>query len=373
MLHIPQLLVRTCSSSWLSLRTTATIFLHFGGSMSASAFNFLGSSHEITFQKWECWCIWKYTCLCWVSGWLSCISLISCLLFHHGLCLDHEILQSSFHPELEYALKTSNSFKTSLMSLWSFCVIDLLASFSASIFVPDLKYLVFTLLCLASKPLDLWSSDVCISQFRTPASHIIWESNFLPACWPSVTSQIILSMSNTSMSSLPNSAGPSPGTTKDLHFTTLSLFLNLTVHTPNWSMFELLYIFNTMGFFFVLHNSSIVDLGKRILKIYTGIKLPLAPVSTLYTMQVHHWLLLDSNLVNIMDFALSRLMYFILTTSKFLFYSFGSPACRSPSWPMSWIIFLTHQSCCCHISLHTTLKWFSVPHPLHFLPYIGHC
>ena len=128
-----------------------------------------------------------------------------------------------------------------------------------------------------------------------PVGCVIWESNFLPACWPLVTSHVTFSMPDTSISGIPNSAGPSPGTTKNLHLTTLFLCVNLTAHIPYFSMFKLLCVSNTTAFF-VTHSSYVVHLGKWVWKFCSGIKFAIAPVSTLYTIKLH--LVLDSNLVN---------------------------------------------------------------------------
>ena len=82
-------------------------------------------------------------------------------------------------------------------------------------------------------------------------------------------------------------------------------------------------------------------------------------MSILYTMQFYLWLELDSSLVDIMEFTLSRLVYLTFTTSKLLSCSSGSSICRSSSWLMSCIIFLPCESCCCDCTdLHTALKWF---------------
>ena len=53
------------------------------------------------FPKKECRCIWKNTCLCWLSGQLFCIFLIPCLLFHYDLCLAYWILQSIYHQQCQ--------------------------------------------------------------------------------------------------------------------------------------------------------------------------------------------------------------------------------------------------------------------------------
>ena len=68
------------------------------------------------------------------------------------------------------------------------------------------------------------------------------------------------------------------------------------------------------------------------------------------------------------------MIYFTLTTSKLLSFSVGSATCKSPFCPMLWITFPPFQPCCCcHISLHTSLKWFYFLLLLHFLLYVGHC
>ena len=90
---------------------------------------------------------------------------------------------------------------------------------------------------------DLQSVLVCILQFKVPVFHGILESNFLPTCWCSTTSHIIFNMPSISLSGIPKYAGNTIGTTKNLHLVAVSLYIN--VHTPNCSMFELLYAFNT--------------------------------------------------------------------------------------------------------------------------------
>ena len=151
-------------------------------------------------------------------------------------------------------------------------------------------------------------------------------------------------MPSTSVSGISNGDGPLPGTTKNLHLVTLSLCLNLTVQITNYSMFELLYIFNTALLFFVVCNYSIVDLGNKFLNILNGIKLSSAPVLTLHFMQVCLWLVLDSSLVNNMDFTLSRVICFTLTTCRHQSHLSYSSTYRSLSWVMSCIVFPPCQS-----------------------------
>ena len=125
--------------------------------------------------------------------------------------------------------------------------------------------------------------------------------------------------------------------------------------------------------FFVVWNTSIVDLENRDLNILNGIRLPSAPKSILYVIQVLLWLMLDSNLVNMTDFILSSLMYFTLTAWKLL----SCPSCFTV-WSLSfWLILWTALLTCwfsCYwcVDLHTTFKWLGFPHSLHFLPYAWH-
>ena len=68
-------------------------------------------------------------------------------------------------------------------------------------------------------------------------------------------------------------------------------------------------------------------------------------------------LVLDSNLVNAIDFIPSRLIYFTSITSKCLSCYPDSPTCRLLFWSMSWIILIPHQPCCSHfINWHTAIK-----------------
>ena len=69
---------------------------------------------------------------------------------------------------------------------------------------------------------------------------------------------------------------------------------------------------------FVICSTSIVELWNRVLKLLSSIKLPSAPKSILYTMQVCLWLVLDSYLVTVTDLTLLRLIYFTLTALKLL-------------------------------------------------------
>ena len=66
---------------------------------------------------------------------------------------------------------------------------------------------------------------------------------------------------------------PSPGTTKNLHLTTLSLCLSQIEQMLYCSMFKLFYVFRITKLFYVAHNDS-VYFGNRLLNILNGIKLP---------------------------------------------------------------------------------------------------
>ena len=117
---------------------------------------------------------------------------------------------------------------------------------------------------------------------------IACESNFLLSCRSSSILHVILSMLNTSIPGIPYTAGPSSGTTKNLHLTHLSLCLYFTVHMTNC-------IFNMTKLFFVVQNTSFVEFQNKIVNTLYGIRLPLHLVSILYVIQVHLWLVLDSN------------------------------------------------------------------------------
>ena len=65
-------------------------------------------------------------------------------------------------------------------------------------------------------------------------------------------------------------------------------------------------------------KAAIVDLGNKILKIVNGIRLPWFPVLILYVTCTLFWLVLYSSFVNITDFALSILRYFIFIDLKLL-------------------------------------------------------
>ena len=115
-----------------------------------------------------------------------------------------------------------------------------------------------------------------------PDVSLACELNILPVCCCSSILHIIFSNPNSSISSIPKSAEPSHGTAKNLHVTSLSLFLNQTEHIPNCSMFELLYVFRVTELSFVVCIYSMVVLGNRHLNILNGMKLASSLESILY-------------------------------------------------------------------------------------------
>ena len=91
--------------------------------------------------------------------------------------------------------------------------------------------------------------------------------------------------------------------------------------------------FNAITLYFMACNASVVDFGNNAFNILNAIRLPSAPESILHVMYAPLWLVLDSNLVNITHFLLSKLRYFIVTKSKFL--SFGLVA-SAVAWHLDW-------------------------------------
>ena len=80
--------------------------------------------------------------------------------------------------------------------------------------------------------------NACLQQpmFCSRDVSLVCKLNFLHTCCWSSTSQIICSEPNSSISGILNSAGPLPGTTKNLHGTTL--FFNQTEEKPNFLCFN---------------------------------------------------------------------------------------------------------------------------------------
>ena len=64
-----------------------------------------------------------------------------------------------------------------------------------------------------------------------------------------------------------------------------------------------------------LFRSALIYLGNIVLNILTGIKLPLLPVSILYSSTAVFWLVLVHNLVIMMDLTLWKLNLLVLTKS----------------------------------------------------------
>ena len=94
---------------------------------------------------------------------------------------------------------------------------------------------------LASSTLILSAVICCILfvlQLGLLDDCIVSESNFLSAFCSPITSHVILSMSNNSMSGIPSSAGLSPNAPKNLHLANLYLYFNLNIHLPNYSIID---------------------------------------------------------------------------------------------------------------------------------------
>ena len=63
-----------------------------------------------------------------------------------------------------------------------------------------------------------------------------------------------------------------------------SLCLNLTAHTPSYSVFKLLYVLNIIALLFVAHKASVIDFGKNALGILNGIRLSSNSESILFVL-----------------------------------------------------------------------------------------
>ena len=77
----------------------------------------------------------------------------------------------------------------------------------------------------------------------------------------SIVSHITLIIPSSSLSGVLSNAGPLPGTTKNLHFTHLSLYLIFTAFLPSCSIFDQLCILSTIHLFIIAFNSAITDPG----------------------------------------------------------------------------------------------------------------
>ena len=186
---------------------------------------------------------------------------------------------------------------------------------------------------MASTLSDLLSIPMFALQLRPPVVLIVCKLNFLPACCSSTTSHIVFSMPSNSMSGIPNSTWLSPSTTKNPHLATylyvlIELNKHLVVLCLNYCMFLIL------PHCFVAIKTYFDDLRNRNLKLLNVIRLPSALKSILYVIWGLLDLMLDSNLINMTDFTLSRLMYFTLTTSKLLSF----PSCFTGCILSFWLI-----------------------------------
>ena len=94
---------------------------------------------------------------------------------------------------------------------------------------------------------------------------------------------IKLSCHNLSQSSIPKNIGPFPGTTKKLYKNSMPLWVIATLHMPICNMHKLLSAYNTTILSMYLFNSTTVLFGESTLNILIGIRLPLLPLSILYS------------------------------------------------------------------------------------------
>ena len=99
---------------------------------------------------------------------------------------------------------------------------------------------------------------VCFAARVIGCMHCL-ELNILFFCGSPITSHVILSMFSNSVSGIPSSTGPSPGTTKNLNLAVSSLCLNITVHTPNCSILDWLYVFSMTELFLVACKATTID------------------------------------------------------------------------------------------------------------------
>ena len=265
-------------------------------------------------------CFYSLSILSLSGSWNAYVTLLSEVWYGWLLFLTHS---------LNVPLKSPTPVNTSLNSLWNFCIINLLASMSSPMFALYPKYLI----CLDNY---YWCSyylicnlPLCVIQFRTLVGFIVWESKFMPAFWPLTTSHVIFSKPSNSISSIPNSAGPSSGLQRiyiwQLNFCALIL-LNKHLIVLCLKCCKLL----ILPHYFYGSNFSVFDFGKRVLKFLNGIRLPSAPESMLYVIWVLLWLIVDCSLADMTDYMLSRLMYFTLTTLL----------CQQP------VIFFVFTLCC---------------------------
>ena len=107
-----------------------------------------------------------------------------------------------------------------------------LALLSAALFVLNLKKNLACLLCHHTFPLFMSHSvGICLFCNRGCWTFIVCESSFLLSCGSPITSHVLLNILSSLLSGVPSSAGPSSGTTMNLHLVLLTLCLNFNVYT----------------------------------------------------------------------------------------------------------------------------------------------
>ena len=112
----------------------------------------------------------------------------------------------------------------------------------------------------------------------------------------SIMLHLMLSMSGSSVSFMPNRAEPFPRTTKKFHVNSLFLVLYLhSAHCQLWNNCIIVCSYNnTLVFDLVWFNGPIVELGNKISNTLTCIRLPSLPVAILYAIlhiYTYYWFL----------------------------------------------------------------------------------
>ena len=117
---------------------------------------------------------------------------------------------------------------------WIHCVLSLSVICLLYSLLPCLCWIWNSLGCLYNYFLHLYCwCWFCLFHLPGCQMSLLSEWNFLPTWW-SHTLHIILSNPNSLISNIPNSTGLSPGTTRNLHLTTLSVCFNWTEHMPSY-------------------------------------------------------------------------------------------------------------------------------------------
>ena len=131
----------------------------------------------------------------------------------------------------------------------------------------------------------------------------------------SIVWHFTLRMLSISVPHIPNNAELLPGTTKHLHSLFLFLCLTVTLHTPRFFIFYLLYVHNMTLLSLYFARCSNSALGNSILSISNGIILSLPPISYFIFMFCFFNLLPVSKFAIILYIMLLKLRNVIFTMS----------------------------------------------------------